>query len=153
MVADQQLDELLRLGAPGQGVLERVVSPARAAGVRLLVGVALGVDQEAVLEVVDAKLDRLRVAHRTEMAGHLEATAMHLLERGAELLAGDVLVGLEGGDAAVRPVGDRLPRIVRPAQLMHLEVRIAGAGAFEVRPGDVEVRSGHATAFDRLLEP
>ena len=82
-------------------------APAGArADVGLLAGVELGVDEEAVLEVVDAELGGFGIGDGAEVAGELEAELVGLVDGGLELGAGDVHVGLEAGGALRGPEVD-----------------------------------------------
>ena len=89
------------------GVISRGWACRWCAGrVGLLAGVELGVDEEAVLEVVDAELDGFGIGDGAEVAGDFDAAPVGFVDRGLELGARDVHVGLEGGDALVGPEGD-----------------------------------------------
>src|SRR5438874_13477104 len=104
MMADEGCDQPLRRGAAGGRVLKGEVTSAGAAFIGLLVGIHFGIDEEAVFEIVDADLGRLRISDRTEMAGNLQSTLVRFLDRGLHFLASYILVRLAGSDAAVGPV-------------------------------------------------
>ena len=90
-----------------------VSSPsAGGADVRLLAGVETGVDEEAVLEVVDAEFGRLLVGDGAEMTGDLQSVRVRCVDGGLQFGARDVHVRLERGDALVDPVFDGLARVV-----------------------------------------
>ena len=77
------------------------------ADVGLLAGVELGVDEQAVLQVVDAEGGGLAEADGAEVAGDLEIALVRGVDGGLQLGARDVHVGLEGGDALGRPSSRR----------------------------------------------
>src|SRR5258708_11391857 len=151
MMPDEHCDQTIRLGAAGHRVLERVVTSTGAARVGFLVGVQLGIYEESVLEIVYADLRRFLISDRAQMARDLEAPLVRLLDRGAQFLTGDVLVGLERGRAAIRPVGHGLTCILRSGDLMHLEISII-AGPVQIGAGDVQMWARNNAALDVLLE-
>ena len=72
MVVDQQLDQRIRLRAARASSRAASAFPAPSEHLSgLLAGIELGVDEEAVLEVVDAERGGLGIGHRAQMAGDL----------------------------------------------------------------------------------
>jgi hypothetical protein len=59
------------------------------------------------------------------MSSDLETTFVRLFDDRAQLGARDMCVRLEGGHAAIRPVGDGLTCILRSAELLNLRDRSA----------------------------
>src|SRR5712664_1698105 len=86
------------------------------------------------------------------MARNLETTLVCLLDRGTQFLTRDVLVRLERGHTAIRPIGYGLSCILRPGKLVHLEISII-TGPFKIRTGDVEMWARKHARINRLLEP
>src|SRR6185437_2339964 len=118
--------------------------------VRRLAGIVLGVDEETVLEVVDADRGGFAVGDRAQVTGDLQPQAVRLVHRRLQFGAGDVHVGLERGDVLFRPERHGLLRVLGVADGVHLdEGRVR---AFQIRPGDVHVRAGQLSRIDRVLE-
>jgi len=88
--------------------------------VRRLGGHEVGGGEEPVFQVVDAEFSRLAVGHRTEVAGHLQASPVGGLDRRAEHLAGDVQVRLEGGRPGIGPEVRHPARVLGVAQAIEL---------------------------------
>ena len=152
MMADEDCDEPFRRGTAGRHMFEGEVTSAGAASIGLLVGIELGIREEAVLEIVYADLDRLRISDRTEMAGNLQATFVRFLDRGPHFFTSYMLVCLEGSDAPVRPISHSLARILRPGELPHLEILVIAGFPFQKRTGDIQVRARDEAGFNGLLE-
>src|ERR1051326_3196536 len=108
----EQTDQFIRFGRAGHRVLQRVITIARAAEVGLLIGIECRIDCEAVLEVVDAEGDGLRVSDGAEVAGDFESALVRFRYGGTQLVARNVLIGLERRYAAIGPISDGLPRII-----------------------------------------
>src|SRR5437764_9428158 len=85
------------------------------------------------------------------MTRNLQATLVGLIDRGAQFLASDVLVRLEGGHTTICPIGHRLTCILRPGELVHLEIWII-AGAFQIRADDIQMWSRKHARLDGLPE-
>src|SRR5262244_368567 len=113
---DERGDEPVRLGTAGSHVQEGVVASVLAALVRFLFGVERGVFEESVLEIVDSDLRRFLVRDRAEVTRDLQTSLVRLLDSGGELLARDVLIGLERGRAVIRPECDRLTSVLRAGE-------------------------------------
>jgi len=84
------------------------------------------------------------------VTGNLETAPVRFFYDRTELLARDMGVGLERGDAAVRPIGDGFAGILRSGEFLHLQIR--AAGAIEEWASDIEMRSRNRSAVDRALE-
>src|SRR5207244_13212588 len=118
--------------------------------VRSFAGNKLRVYQKAVLEIINAERGGLAKADRAEVARHLQPTAVRGLDNGRKLSARVVDVGLERGDALFGPILHRLARVVRPGELV--EVGRKRPDAFEIRSGNVDLRSRRETRVDQLIE-
>ena len=81
MMVDQQLDQRIRLRAARLHRQQRRRAGPLGAFVRLLARIELGVDEEAVLEIVDAQRHRLRIGDRAQMAGNLQIAPVRLVDR------------------------------------------------------------------------
>ena len=150
VVGDEELDESFGVGAVGVHLGEGGVAGGARAVVGLLAGVELGVDHEAVLEVVDAGFDGFGVGDGAEVAGEFEAVLVGGVDGGFELGAGDVHVGLVAGDALRGPEVDEVAGVVGAFELVHLDE--GAVGAFEVGRGDVDVRAEEAAGVDVAAE-
>src|SRR5271170_291371 len=146
VVVDEELDKCGGVGAVGIHCSEGGVAVGAGAEVRLLAGVVLRVDEEAVLEVVDADLGGLGVGDGAEVAGDFDVVCVRGVDCGFELGAGDVHVGLVAGDALRGPVVDECAGVVGAGEVVHLDE--GAVGAFEVGSGDVHVRAGEMTGVD-----
>ncbi len=127
-----------------------LIACVRGADVGLLAGVELGIDEESVLQIVDADRRRLAESDRAQVAGDLDAALMCRLHSGREFGARDVHVGLERSRALIGPEPDHTGGLIGTAQLVHL--RGERALAFQVRAGDVQARTGHAAGIDQALD-
>ena len=127
-------------GAPFSSSAAIVFCPTPWPGtlIGLLVGDEIRGGEEAVLEIVDAEAGRFRVGDRAEMAGDLDAAAMRFVDRGGELAARDLHVGLERRRAFVGPVLHLPARVLGPLQRAHLDERVR---AVQVRRGRVDRRA------------
>src|SRR6202044_3916870 len=96
-------------------------------------------DEEAVLEVVDARFDGFRVGNGAEVASNFEVGRVCGIDRGFEFGAGDVHVGLVAGGALGGPVVDEGAGVVGTGEVVHLDE--GAVGAFEVRGGAAVGRS------------
>ena len=150
MMGDQERDQRLGLIAIGRHRRQGGVAFAFGAGVGLLAGIELGVDPEAMLQIVDAQRGGFRVAHRAKMAGEFQAMAVRLFDGGAQLGAGDVHVGLVGSRALRRPEGDGGACVRRIGELVHLDE--GAVGAFEIGRRHVHVWPHDMTRIDLMLE-
>ena len=92
-MTDERVDQMLRV--IGCHMIERVVASALAARVGLLIGIALSIDEESVLEIVDAALHRFHVCHGAQMTGHLEAALMGFFHGRAQFVACNLRISLE----------------------------------------------------------
>ena len=61
MVLDEGGDQSIRLLASGSHVFERVIAGTGRAAVGLLIRIQLGIDEEAVLKIVDPNIGRLLI--------------------------------------------------------------------------------------------
>ena len=126
------------------------VRPVGIALVGRFAGVEFGVDDETVLEVVNAEFGGFAEADRAKVSSDFETAFVCGFDGGAEFRAGDVHVGLVGGDTAIGPEVDHLASVVGTGELMHL--RSEGTFAFEIRTGDVDLGpngfAGIYEAFD-----
>ncbi len=95
VVIDEQLDERVGGRASRRHRGDRRITESVGAFVRLLAGVELRVDEEAVLEIVDPERHRLRISDRAQMTGDLEMMPVRLVDRGFQLGATKVHVRLE----------------------------------------------------------
>src|SRR5947208_14180101 len=84
------------------------------------------------------------------MSGELEVVPMRLLDRGFELGAREMHVGLEGVDTLARPIGDFAPGILRRADLVTLDEE--SARTFEIRTCHIEMRSNQMAGIDLMLQ-
>ena len=82
MMPHQQGDQRFRVGAVGVHCFKRRSTHRRGADVGLLAGIELSVDEEAVLQIVDAKLCRLRIGHGAKVASHLQALRVGFVDCG-----------------------------------------------------------------------
>ena len=150
MVRYQQRDQRPRRIAARRHRRDGGIAAAVGAAVGCLARIELGVDPEAMLEIVDAERDGFGIAHRAEMSGDFEAVAVRFLDRGAKFGAGDVHVGLERGRTLRRPEADGGARVRRIGELVHLDE--GAARAFEIGRRHIHVRAGNMTRIDLLLE-
>ena len=150
VVVDEEFDECGGVGAVGVHVGEGGVAGGAGAEVGLFAGVVLGVDEEAVLEVVDAGLGGFGVGDGAEVAGDFEAVLVGGVDGGFELGAGDVHVGLVAGDALRGPVVDEVAGVVGAGEVVHLDE--GAVGAFEIGRGDVHVRAEEMAGVDLAAE-
>ncbi len=139
MMTDELRDQSISFGTVGNHVLERVVAPARATRVRLLVGVERRIDEEPVLEIVDPDLDRFLVGDGAQVTGNLETAPVCCLDGRAQFLARNVRVRLERGHAAIRPKFDGLSSILRTRECANLEIT--------TRP--IQIGAGHVQMWAR----
>src|SRR5579872_5464988 len=126
---------------PRGQVLERIVTPAAAALIRLLVGVELGVHEKPVLQAVDADFRCLLIGHRAEMTEHRQSAPMSFRHHCLQLCTSDAGVRLEGSDAVLGPESNRLTRVLRPFERAHAQAR--DAEAIQIRTGDLQMRAGY----------
>ena len=80
------------------------------------------------------------------MSGELHLVRVSLLDGGAEFIARDVHVGLEGGHALAGPVIDEALCIVGAGQFVHL--REFGMGSFEIGRAGVDCGTGHESGVN-----
>ena len=92
---DEQLDQRVCFRTAGLHRQQRRIASPVGTFIGLLARIELRVDEETVLEVVDAERHRLGIGHRAQMAGELQLAPMSLVDRCAKLGAGDVHVRLE----------------------------------------------------------
>ena len=135
---------ILRLG----GVWGNGPAPRRAF-VRHFVGEVLGVGQQAVLQRVDAGVDRLDVADRAEVAGDLDAPPVRGGGDGPEIFPADFGVHLEPRGALVGPVVDHPGRLGRCGDMAALEDIVWSS---EIRPAQDHPGTGHLAGLDLGLE-
>ena len=103
-----------------------------------------------MLQVIDADGGGFAEPDRAEMARDFDALLVRLVDRGLQFGARDVHVRLERRNADGCPVIDQANGVFRAAELMHL--RADRARAFEIRPGNEHVRTGHAAGVDKTLD-
>src|SRR3954467_2411839 len=84
------------------------------------------------------------------MARHLESARMRRPDRGTQLRAGDVRVGLERREPEVGPVVDETRGVLRTVEAVQLNQ--IGARPLEIGTGEVHLRSRYATGVDVTLE-
>ena len=139
VVGDELCDHRLHRRAATSSVFMLKIA-LRRAELGLFAVDELGVDEQAVLEAVDAGGGRVGKADRAQVAGDLGAVTMRGGDGGVELAARDVVVDLErrgaGGAPEVDEARDR--RGVGLSRELH-EDRLR---AFDVGTGDVEARAG-----------
>ncbi len=108
----------------------------------------LGVGDEPVLKRVDPHLGGLGEGHRAEVAADAQPPRVGFVDHGAQR-GGGTVVHLEPGGAALRPLGDGAARV-------GLARGAAEGGergrAAEVRPRDVQPRTGEEAGVDRRLQ-
>ena len=104
MMVDEELDEGGGAGAVGVHCGEGWIAGGAGADVGLLAGIVLGVDEEAVFEIVDADLGGFGVGDGAEVAGDFEVVGVGGVDGGFEFGAGDVHVGLVAGCALCGPL-------------------------------------------------
>src|SRR5207247_9068230 len=112
--------------------------------------VVLRVDEEAVLEIVDADLDGLGIGDGAEMAGDFEVVRVGGVDGGLQFGSGDVHVGLVAGGALPCPVVDEVAGVVGAGEVVHLDE--GAVGTFEVGCGDVHVGAGEMAGVDLAAE-
>jgi hypothetical protein len=81
--------------------------------VRLLGGIELLIDDDAVLEVVDAQIRGLAEAHGTQMASDFDSAGVSSFDRSAEFCSGYVHVGFKRSGAFIDPVIHRSRCVIR----------------------------------------
>ena len=150
VMVDQEFDERGGVLAVGIHVGEGRIAGSAGADVELLTGIILGVDEEAVLEVVDACFDGFRVGNGAEVASNFEVVRVCGIDRGFEFGAGDVHVGLVAGGAFGRPVVDEDAGVVGTSEVVHLDE--GAVGAFEVRGGNIDVWADEFAGVDVATE-
>ena len=84
------------------------------------------------------------------MPRHLDAVLVRVVDGRLQLLGRDVHVGLERRHALSGPVVDRARGVVRTREGMQL--RADRRCAFEVRPGEKELRPWNLAFVDGLLD-
>ncbi len=148
---DERANHVAELGGVEVHVQQRCgpVAAGRAL-VHLLVLHEVGRRQEAVFQVVDPQLSRLAEGHRAEMPRELEASAVRLVDRRAELGARDVHVGLERREALVGPMRHHLAGVLRAGERLDCENR--EAGPIQIRRGRVHLGPGDLPGIDRALQ-
>src|SRR5579872_3707195 len=151
MMADQQANEMLRLGAIRVHVIEGVVAPTLAAGIWSLSRIIAGICEKSVLETVNTNLCSLRIRDGAQMAGYLEAAPVCLLDDRAQLRARDMRVRFEGGHPAIRPVCDGLACILGAIELLNLRDRTARS--IQIRARHIQMRTGTEPLLNGLFEP
>src|SRR5258708_12448651 len=124
MMLDESGDQSIRLVTSRAHAFERVIAAAGRAAIRLLIRVQLGIDEEAVFEIVDTDLGRLPIGDGAQMTRDFQATLVCLLDRGTQFRAREMCVDLEGGHAPLRPISHGLTSILRTAEFLHLELLI-----------------------------
>src|SRR5450432_168769 len=150
VMLDQHANQIFRLCTIGRHVLQRVFAFALAANIRLLTRIQLRVDEEPVLQIVDAQLGGFFICHGAQVAGDFDSAFVGGVNRGLQLVARDVHVCLEGRNAAVGPEVYRVPRVLSARQVRHLyEITLR---AFQIRAGHVEMRSGQLAGIDVALQ-
>ena len=123
----ERFDQILPLRAVGSHVLERVETKAVAANVRFLSGIELRVHEKSVLEIVDSEFGGFFVSYGAQVSRDFEPAFVRSIDRGFQLCARDVHIGFEGRYAAIGPVFQRLPSIVRAGEVRHLDEVTFGA--------------------------
>ncbi len=96
------------------------VAPCGRALVGLLAGMEFGIDQQAVLQIVDADGGGFAEPDGAEMAGDFDAELVRLVDRGLQFGVRDVHVRLERRDAFGGPIIHGANGVFGPRQLMHL---------------------------------
>src|SRR6185312_1508119 len=114
MMFDEHCNQVIRL-LLGH-VLERVIPTTVAALVGLLVGVELGIYEEAVLQAVNSHLGSFFISHGAQVAENLQSTSVRLDNRCTKRRARDICVGLERRDTVVGPEANCLTGIPWPRQ-------------------------------------
>ena len=116
----------------------------------LLPRIKLGIDQQAVFEVIDAEPSRFLETDRAQVPGDFRSPLVRGGDGRREFLRSDEHVSLEIVDAFIEPEIYRLGRVIRSRELVHLQS--PAAGAFEVRSGNVNFRAQHLAFVDGLLD-
>jgi hypothetical protein len=150
VVVDEELDEGGGVGAVGVHAGEGGVAGGARAEIGLFTGIVLRVDEESMLEIVDACFGGFGVGDGAEVAGDLDAVLVGGVDGGFELGAGDVHVGLVAGDSLGGPVVDEGAGVVGAGEVVHLDE--GAVGAFEVGGGDVHVRADEMSGVDFAAE-
>ena len=150
VVVDEEFDEGGGVSAFGVHRCESWVADGAGAEVGLFAGIVLRVDEETVLEIVDAGLDRFGVGDGAEVAGDFDSVLVGGLDGGLQLGAGDVHVSLVAGHALGGPVIDEVAGVVGAGEVVHLDE--GAVGAFEVWSGDVGVGADEVAGVDLAVE-
>jgi len=85
VMRDEESDERLGFGGTCGHLREGGIAGGARAIIGRLAGVELGVDEEAVLEVVDAELGGFGIGDGAEVAGELEAVLVGFIDGGLQL--------------------------------------------------------------------
>ena len=128
----------------------RIVEPRHEPGVVRRQAQVLRARQEGVFDRIDAEPRGFRASQRAEVAGHLQAVPVRLVDdRGRELRA-DRIVELERAEAAAGPIRGGGTAFLRRGEHGVAE-EIAGR-AVEVGAGEMHVRTRHEALVDASLE-
>src|SRR5205823_12932890 len=106
----------------------------------LFLGKELGVNQQAVFEIINSKRGGFAETDGAQVSGDLGATRVRGFYGGRQLFARYEIVDLEIVDALIEPIIDGADRVFRAAQLVQLERECPFA--FYVRAGDVYFGAG-----------
>src|SRR5256885_13398381 len=123
---------------------------SRGANVRLLGGIEFRVHNQAMFQIVDAKLGRLAETHRAQVAGNFRSARVSGLDGRTELRARDVHVCLKGGHSLINPVVHKAHGVFGSGQYMQLWRE--GAHTLEIGPGDLHLGTWNLARVDEFLE-
>src|ERR1700730_6037531 len=122
-MADQVSNHFLNRCAHHIQLGERRVSfLVRRAYVRFLPRNELGINQEPMLEVVDAELRSLTKTHCAKMPRDFQTAFVSCLDYRSEFSVRDVSVALKRGNALVGPVLYRFACVLWAGEVVHLRV-------------------------------
>ena len=145
----KQLANRWAIRSESQEIRSRLLS-GRRANVGLFLRVEVRGKYKSVFDIVDAKLGGLAVRDRTEMPRDFEAALVRSINHSPKLTRGNMHERFEGSDTLIGPEFHCLASVLRTAEFVDGQTKIAFS--LQVRPRHVDFRAWNLASVYPVLQ-